>query len=136
MDAPARGAEPASAASDAPEVDEPPAGEKGAKPSTLPPAPKPNEKTTAAAPAKPMAAAAEPPATGSWWVQAGAFKSSQNAETQVTQLKAKGYPGVVVAGRAGGYHRVKVGPYAQKAEADRVAARLRKEEGMNPSVSR
>jgi len=135
--APARGTEPATAASDVPEVDEPQPGEKGAKPSAPSPAPKPNEKATAAPPAKATAAVPDAPAAGGWWVQVGAYRSSQNAETQVTQLKAKGYPSVVVAGRAGGLHRVKVGPYAQKAEADRVAARLSKEqEGTKPSVSR
>jgi cell division septation protein DedD len=75
------------------------------------------------------------PSSSGWALQVNAFRSRENADKEVAQLKTKGYPAFVAPGQAGGLFRVRVGPYAQRADADRVAARMR-QEGMKPSVTR
>ena len=53
-------------------------------------------------------------------------------------LEAKGYPVVVepMPGVPGALHRVGVGPFADRVEAERVSLRLRTEERFEPWVSR
>lgn len=75
-----------------------------------------------------------PAAAGGWFVQIGSYRSRQNADRQARDLVAKGYAAVVSP--AGVYFRVRVGPFAQKPEADRVSARLKSEEGTESSVIR
>lgn len=105
---------------------EPPPTTTVATTTTVPPAPAP------AATTKPA-----PPAASGWMVQVGAYRSRENADRQARQLSAKGFPASAVApSAAGGLYRVRVGPYPQRAEADRVSARLRREEGISSSVSR
>jgi cell division protein FtsN len=77
-----------------------------------------------------------PAVTDGWSVQVGAYRSRENADTQVKQLVAKGYAAAAVApSAAGGYYRVRIGPFAQRAEAERTSARL-KSEGIGSSVTR
>jgi DedD protein len=125
---------------EAPEVSEP---ETTAKtPAVTPPA---SSTSSAATPPPAPPKAAEPasapktsmpaPSASGWALQVNAFRSRENADKEVAQLKAKGYPAFVAPGQAGGLFRVRVGPYAQRADADRVAARMR-QEGMKPSVTR
>jgi DedD protein len=83
--------------------------------------------------------AAPPPKTGGWMVQVGAFRSRENAESLVAQLKKKGYPATIVRSSAAptAPHHVRVGPYADRPEAERAAAVLAKEQGVSkPSVTR
>lgn len=72
-----------------------------------------------------------------WYVQVGAYRSRGNADRQVRELATKGYTALVVApDSAGSLYRVRVGPFAERAEATRVEARLRSEEGLTPSLTR
>lgn len=72
-------------------------------------------------------------------VQVGAFGSRENAESLVAQLKRKGHAASIVRNTAvpNAPHHVRVGPFADKAEADKAAAVLGKEQGVGkPSVIR
>ena len=76
------------------------------------------------------------PKTGAGWsVQVNAFLSRENAEKQVASLKDKGYPAFLMPAPPGGFFNVRVGPYPQRADADRMRTKLR-QEGFNPSVTR
>ena len=101
--------------------------------------------TPAPPPAAPVAAprtVPDKPATSAqagrpWAVQVGAFRSRENADRQVTQLKGKGFPAYAgPPGPAGALVKVFVGPYSDRAEADRVAGRLQREQGLRPLVTR
>lgn len=72
------------------------------------------------------------PAVGSagtprYLVQVGSFSSEKNANALASQLRADNLPVLmdVVDRTAGRLHRVRVGPYAERAEADAVVAGLR-----------
>ncbi len=59
-------------------------------------------------------------AAGEWYVQAGAFASPLNAETLAGKLKSIGEPHIDdMNGRTHTLHRVRMGPFASKAEAER-----------------
>lgn len=80
-------------------------------------------------PAKPAGTTAEAPAAPDpfvYFVQAGAFKAPEEAETQRAKLAMLGLDAKVTereqAGRT--MYRVRVGPYAEKADADAVQTRL------------
>jgi DedD protein len=111
-----------------------------------PPADTPASSAGAASPPAPAPPAPAPPAqpepaaesssgsTGGWVVQVGAFGSRENANSLVAHLKSRGYAAFLAS--AGNSHRVRVGPFPNRAEADRVAGRLEREEGMKPLVTR
>jgi cell division septation protein DedD len=95
----------------------------------------------AAAEQKPAEKAAEKPAAtprgpaGGWYVQANAFRSRENADKEAANLKAKNYGAVSVSSNPpGSLFRVRVGPFSDRSEAERVAERLRREEGRKPSI--
>jgi DedD protein len=67
-------------------------------------------------------------------VQVDAFRSRDNAARQVASLKAKGYPALMSS--AAGLYRVRVGPFVERAEAERIRQRLQREEGLKPSLQR
>ena len=75
-------------------------------------------------------------ATGAIWLQLGAFASADNAENMRNHLAREldwlGEPMKVVAG--GGIHRVHLGPYATRTDADRVAERIRAASGFKPTI--
>lgn len=79
-------------------------------------------------------AAAAKTNAGSWLVQVGAFGSRDNADKLVARLKTKGYPASVTA--SGRLFHVRVGPFTDRADADRTASRLQREEGFKPAVVR
>jgi cell division septation protein DedD len=64
-----------------------------------------------------------------------AFKSRENADRQVAQLRAKGFAAIVHTD-PGSLFRVRLGPFPQRAGADAMAARLRRDEGIAASVQR
>lgn len=97
-------------------------------PAVVPP-PAPTQKPVVKAPELP----AQPKPGSGWSVQVNAFRSRGNAEKQTADLKAKGYPAFV--SQAGGLFRVRIGSYPDRAEADRIAGKL-KQEGLKPSVTR
>lgn len=79
-------------------------------------------------PARPTAAAtANAPAKGGWAVQVGAFGSAESARKLARELGAAGYTAyeapVTRAGKT--LYRVRVGPEAARADADRLATRLK-----------
>ena len=72
-------------------------------------------------------------------VQVGAFRSRENAESLLAQLKKKGHPATIVRSTAARRAAcdVRVGAYADRAGADRAAAVLAQEQGVSkPSVTR
>jgi cell division septation protein DedD len=134
----------------APAAGTPPAAE--AKP-VEPPTPPENEVPKTATPAKedapktapvpektaPAATTPPPPAAkaGSVTIQVGAFNDKTTAQNLATRLKAKGYAAYVFTAPVGPLQqKVRVGPLADKAEADKVMARLKKEEGFSPFITR
>jgi DedD protein len=84
-----------------------------------------------AAPAKRVAASEEkkpaPAASGGWAVQVGAFGSAESARKLVGDLKKDGFSAYIAPLQRGGktLHRVRVGPAATRADADRLAARIK-----------
>jgi DedD protein len=104
-------------------------------PSQPPPAP-------ASPPQKPPAAAEKPDppqkgpkaaSSGAWVVQVMALRSKEGADKLVGELKNKGYPAFVV-NPANSLYRVRVGPFAKRAEAEQIAGRLAKEGYQSPAV--
>lgn len=96
-------------------------------------------KPTAVAPAT-ARPAVEPPrpataSTGSWSVQVGAFGSADTARKMVGDLKRDGLTAYVAPLQRDGktLHRVRVGPTPTRADADKLATRL-KGKGLPASV--
>ncbi|MGE0360149.1 MAG: SPOR domain-containing protein [Vicinamibacterales bacterium] len=127
---------------------DPPANAATAPPATAPPvrAATPAEKTasapTAAAPpaaaARPAAGIPTEPKGGGYAIQVAAFNARDEAETLAKRLLAKGYSVFLVTPQAGqpAMFRVRVGKFQQRAEAERVAARLEREEQFKPWITR
>jgi len=70
-------------------------------------------------------------------VQVGSYSNEKNANALASQLRADHLPVLmdVVDRQAGRLHRVRVGPYAERAEADAVVSSLRsKIEDLSPRV--
>ncbi len=117
----------------------------GAEKSSPPASPPVGAKATDAArapapvPAPPAATAAPPPPTTTpapadepWVVQVSAFSSKANADRMAAELKTRGYVAFVTPGPL---FRVRIGPFAERAAADQVAGRLRKDpKGYDPRV--
>jgi DedD protein len=97
------------------------------------PAPKTAAAPPADKPVDPPKPSAKPPATGGWVVQVIALRSREGADKQASELKTKGYP-AFVANPARGLYRVRVGPFAKRAEAEQIAGRLAREGYSSPSV--
>jgi len=78
-----------------------------------------------------------PADTPRYLVQVGSFSSEKNANELAGLLKADGFPVLmdVVDRTAGRLHRVRVGPYAERSEADNVVSRISsKDKNMTPRV--
>ena len=81
--------------------------------------------------------ASESPDSPRYLVQVASFSSEKNANAEADRLKADGFPVLidVVDRPAGRMHRVRVGPYAVRADADAVVSRLSTTNGdMKPRV--
>jgi DedD protein len=87
----------------------------------------PARATPAPVPTPPPEAGPPRPAPGGWAVQVGAFGSVATANGLVNKLQADGYRAFVAPTQRGGktLHRVRVGPEAQKAGAERLAGQLK-----------
>jgi hypothetical protein len=74
---------------------------------------------------------------GSYVVQVMSVRGSTAALDVKAGLEAKGYPVVIEPMRRspGALHRIRVGPYADRAEAELVSHRLRTEERFRPWVT-
>jgi cell division septation protein DedD len=77
-------------------------------------------------------------ASGGFAVQITALRDRGEADAIVKRLAAKGYPAYVVNPLPGKppVYRVQVGRFQERAEADRIASRLQKEEQFSPWVTR
>jgi cell division protein FtsN len=113
---------------------------------TPPPDPSKESAPPAATPAMapppvtpPAAPVAEPPApTAGWFLQTGAYSTREVADGQVAKLKTLKFPAFVLAPDASAptkLFRVRVGPYAERAEASQVMSRLTRQ-GYKPSITR
>ena len=87
------------------------------------------------APAPPGTFADDPP--GAFVVQVMSVRGATAARDVAADLEAKGYPVVVepMPGVPWALHRVGVGPFADRVEAERVSLRLRTEERFEPWVT-
>lgn len=105
--------------------------EPAARPAPVPPAPAPAASTAAApVPAKPAAA-------GNLTIQVAAVKDRSEADRIAKRLQGKGYDAYVAEpAESGAMFRVRVGHYAEKADADKIASRLAREEKFRPWVTR
>jgi DedD protein len=105
-----------------------------AQPKTAPPSASAAQAVTPpAAPPIP----ARPVAGKGWLIQVGAFGSVESARSLVNTLTAAGFPAHVSPTTRNGktLHRVRVGPEADRAEAERMAERL-KARGLPATVVR
>jgi cell division septation protein DedD len=75
------------------------------------------------------------PTPAGWYVQVGSFKSSDLADALVTKLKGQGYEAYLVDVPKS-LLRVRVGPYAQKSDADNAMLKLKKDGFSSPIVGR
>lgn len=101
---------------------------------------------TAAAPAAPATVAADRPTPGipteprgaGYAIQVAAFSGRSEAETIVKRLAGKGYSAYLVTPQAGQppMFRVRVGKFTARADAERVATRLEREEQFKPWITR
>jgi DedD protein len=85
--------------------------------------------TRGAAPQNPAAAdrgRADSTASGQWLVQLGSFSDAENAARLASRVDAYGYNAAVSDMKASGkvMHRVRLGPYASRGEAESVTSSL------------
>jgi DedD protein len=106
------------------------------KPSTAPPAPQ-AAKPGAAATSEVAKPGSPPPAAGGWLVQTGAFRTKPAADQLASQLRAKGFAAFVDGqGPDRSKYRVRVGPFADRAQAEAAATRLKSEANVGVVVLR
>jgi cell division septation protein DedD len=89
--------------------------------------------------ARPPAAGSETPRAGVWAVQVVALTDRTAANAVVQRLNGKGYPAFLVSPQAGApvqNYKVRVGRYGDRAEAEQVRNRLKKEEQFEPWILR
>lgn len=65
-------------------------------------------------------------------IQVFASKSRSAADAVRKRLRSKGYTALLVS--EGGFHKVRVGPYADRVEAERSASVLREREGLETRI--
>ena len=103
------------------------------------PAPKPAAPTPA--PRAPATASTPSPSAkpGVWAVQVVALTDRAAASAVVQRLSAKGYPAFLVSPQSGApvqNYKVQVGKFEDRAEAEQIAGRLKKEEQFQPWILR
>ncbi len=96
------------------------------------PTPKPVAKEVNQEAAKP----AQSLPSGGWIIQVGSYGQQSNADSMRKKLEAKGYRVMVTSGQVNGktFHRVRVGPYPKKADAQSSAQNLEKLLGQKVAV--
>lgn len=111
-----------------------PAAEAPAPPVGPPPAPRPADKEPAA-----PSSASTGPRPGTWAVQVISLRDRSAAQQIVRRLSGKGFPAFLVAPTPGAptqVYKVQVGRYDDRAEAQKVGARLKKEEQLDTWIVR
>lgn len=105
-------------------------------------APPPVDETVPQPTTAPVPAATAAPASsagrGEWFLQTGAYSTQAVADGQVAKLKQLDVPAFVLAPEAGTavkFFRVRVGPYADRAEAEQVKDRIARQ-GYPSSITR
>jgi len=93
-----------------------------------PPSPKP-----APAPVRRVATLGAP--EGAFAVQVVALKTEDAARSLLSRLKNKNYRAYLEAGGEAGLHRVRVGLFSTRAEAEKVVQKLRDEERFKPYIT-
>jgi len=75
------------------------------------------------------------PSKQSYWIQVGSFSSMDTAEKTKGQLSANGYKSTIQTISSNGktFHRVKLGPYATKADIDSLLPKIKALDGMSES---
>ena len=117
------------------------------KPTPPPPSATPPSSSSAARSSSPPASAPTPAAStakpappagpGGWQVQLAAYGARSEADAYVRRLATKGFKAYVTTAPGGAnMFRVRVGPFPSRAEANAMAARIQKSEGITPWVSR
>ena len=74
--------------------------------------------------------------SGGIWLQLGAFSSAEGAESFRDKV-ARAMPWIlepIEVAQRDGLHRVRLGPYRNRAEADAIAEKVRRSLGLSPSV--
>lgn len=95
------------------------------QPAQPPPRPAPPPVDASPVP-QPTPAPQPAPAPTGWTVQVGSFSQADNAQSLERRLAGEGFPVFIsrVATDAGTMHRVRVGPVAEREEADRLLRRV------------
>lgn len=98
------------------------------QPTTATP-PEPVASTPAASPRPTTRASAPTESDSGWAVQLGSFSNADNAERLAAELRGRGYKAFVSRFESSGQPRlrVRVGPEQDRARAEQLAARLRRE---------
>jgi DedD protein len=73
---------------------------------------------------------------GTWFLQVSALSTRTAAADMVRSLAGKGYPAYLQEPQGDALYRVRIGRYRDRAEADRVAARLKRQENFAADVRR
>lgn len=99
----------------------------------------PPAKTTPA-PSAPETARSSAPTTigserGAFTIQVVALKTEEAAASLVSRLVESGYRAYVEPGGSGGLHRVRVGRFETRAQAEQVSAKLRDVEKFKPYIT-
>jgi cell division septation protein DedD len=87
----------------------------------------------------PAASAPQPAQPGIWAVQVVALTDRAAATAVVQRLHAKGYPAFLVTPQTGApvqNYKVQVGKFEDRAQAEQIAGRLKKEEQFQPWILR
>jgi DedD protein len=84
----------------------------------------------------PVKASAAPAGPGAWVVQVGVFSQEANAQALARTLRAKGHTTFVerFAGKTSPNFRVRLGPFKDRASADALQARLKREDKLPAMV--
>ncbi len=116
----------------------------GAKPPQTLPADKPSEHAETSKPAEsreapiPAVAGTQKLIASQYTIQVGAFEDRPAAEKLAGNLKQKGYPSYIlpktVPGK-GTFHRVRVGRYQDRAEAEQTAKLLEERDGVSTFIT-
>ena len=113
--------------------------ENSASPTAREVAPTPRASAAAAAattpPPAPRRASTLGADSGAFTIQVVALKTEDAAQSLLSRLRGKNYRAYLEVGSDAGLHRVRVGRFATRAEAETVAAKLRDEEKFRPYIT-
>jgi cell division septation protein DedD len=73
--------------------------------------------------------------SGAFTIQVVALKTEDAAQSLLARLQGKNYRAYLEGGGDAGLHRVRVGRFSSRAEAEKVAAKLRDEEKFKPYIT-